>query len=106
MTAPLVSILIPCHNGGAYLRATLESALNQTHPQCEVIVVDDGSTDDSLAIARDFEPRIKVLTGPQKGASAARDRATEEARGEWLQYLDADDLLLPHAVASRVAALE
>jgi glycosyltransferase involved in cell wall biosynthesis len=106
MTPSLVSILIPCHNGSAYLRATLDSALGQTYPHCEVIVVDDGSTDDSLALARSYEPRIKVFSGPQKGASAARDRATQESRGEWLQYLDADDLLLPHAVASRVAALQ
>jgi glycosyltransferase involved in cell wall biosynthesis len=106
MSTPLVSILIPCYNGGAFLRATIESALAQSHPNCEVILVDDGSTDDSLSTARSFEPRVKVFAGPNRGASAARDQATGNARGEWLQYLDADDLLLPHAVASRLAALE
>jgi GT2 family glycosyltransferase len=106
MNPPLVSILIPCHNGGPYIRATLESALAQTHPKCEVIFVDDGSTDDSLSIARTFEPRIRVFSGPNRGASSARDEATGHACGDWLQYLDADDLLLPHAVASRLQALE
>jgi glycosyltransferase involved in cell wall biosynthesis len=106
MSLPLVSILIPCYNGGPFIRATIESALAQTHPNCEVILVDDGSTDDSLSIARSFEPRIRVFAGPNMGASAARDQATQLASGQWLQYLDADDLLLPHAVASRVAAVE
>jgi glycosyltransferase involved in cell wall biosynthesis len=106
MTHSLVSILIPCHNSEAFLQATLESALAQSHPRLEIILVDDGSTDDSLAIARSYEPRVKVFTGPQKGASAARNQATQYASGEWLQYLDADDLLLPHAISSRVAALE
>ncbi len=105
MSGPLVSILIPCFNAAPYLGATLDSALSQTHPQTEVILVDDGSSDGSLAIARGYEPRIKVLAGPQKGASEARNTATRESRGEYLQYLDADDLLLPGAVASRVRAL-
>jgi glycosyltransferase involved in cell wall biosynthesis len=106
MTSSPVSILIPCHNGGAFLQATIESALAQDHPRLEIVFVDDGSTDDSLAIARSYEPRVKIFTGPRKGASAARNQATQHARGEWLQYLDADDLLLPHAISSRVAALE
>lgn len=104
MSSPLVSILIPCHNGETFLRATLESALAQTHPHIEIIVVDDGSTDGSRAIASDFEPSVRVLSGPQRGASAARDLATAVSKGEWLQYLDADDLLMPHAVSSRLAA--
>ena len=106
MSATLVSVLIPCFNAGPFLKATIASALGQTHANLEVIVVDDGSSDESLAIARSFEPRINVLTGPQRGASAARDLATRESHGEFLQYLDADDVLLPDAVASRVQHLE
>lgn len=105
MSRPLVSILVPCYNAAPYLAATLDSALSQTHPEVEVILVDDGSSDGSLAIARGYEPRIRVLAGPQRGASEARNAATRESRGEFLQYLDADDLLLPGAVASRVRAL-
>jgi glycosyltransferase involved in cell wall biosynthesis len=106
MMPPLVSILIPCRNAGPFLRATLESALHQHHPNCEIILVDDGSTDDSLRIARAYEPRVKVFTGPPAGASAARNQATQYASGDWLQYLDADDLLLPHAVSSRIEAVD
>lgn len=105
MSTPLVSILIPCFNAEPFLRETLDSALAQTHTNLEIILVDDGSTDGSLAIARSFEPRIRVLAGPQRGASAARDIATRQSRGEFLQYLDADDLLLPEAVASRARRL-
>jgi glycosyltransferase involved in cell wall biosynthesis len=105
MSGPLVSILIPCHNAAPYLGATLDSALAQDHPDVEVILVDDGSSDDSLRIARSYEPRIRVLAGPQRGASEARNCATRESRGEFLQYLDADDLLLPGAVARRVLSL-
>jgi glycosyltransferase involved in cell wall biosynthesis len=106
MSVPLVSVLIPCYNAAPYLRATLESALSQTHPKVEVVVVDDGSTDGSLVIARSYEPRITVLSGPQRGASAARNLATQTSRGEWIQYLDADDLLLPEAISRRLEAVD
>jgi glycosyltransferase involved in cell wall biosynthesis len=105
MSRPLVSILIPCHNAAPYLGATLDSALAQSYPETEIIVVDDGSSDDSLSIARGYEPRVRVLAGPQRGASAARNAATDESQGEFLQYLDADDLLLPDAIANRVQFL-
>jgi glycosyltransferase involved in cell wall biosynthesis len=105
MSAPLVSVLVPCFNAAPYLRATLNSALEQAYPNVEVILVDDGSGDDSLSIAHGFEPRVRVITGPQRGASAARNLATSESRGEFLQYLDADDLLLPGAIAARVEHL-
>jgi glycosyltransferase involved in cell wall biosynthesis len=106
MASPLVSILIPCHNAGRFLRETLDSALAQTYARIEVILVDDGSTDDSLAIARSYEPRIRITAGPQQGASAARNLATAQSSGDLLQYLDADDLLAADAVASRVGCLE
>jgi glycosyltransferase involved in cell wall biosynthesis len=105
MSTPLVSILIPCFNAAPYLRATLNSAVEQTHASVEIILVDDGSADESLSIARGFEPRIRVLTGPQQGASAARNLATRESRGVYLQYLDADDLLMPGAISRSVECL-
>jgi len=103
---PLVSILTPCYNAARWLAATLESALAQTWPHTEVIVVDDGSRDDSLALARSFESRgVRVIAQPNRGASAARNAALAAARGEFIQFLDADDLLAPEKIAAQVAAL-
>jgi glycosyltransferase involved in cell wall biosynthesis len=93
--APLVSILIPCFNAERWIARSIESALVQTWPEKEIIVVDDGSTDRSLEVIRQFQGRIHWETGPNRGGNAARNRLLELARGEWLQYLDADDYLLP-----------
>lgn len=102
MTA-LVSILIPCHNAAPWLAETLECALGQTWPHKEIIVVDDGSRDESLAIARRFEARgVTVITQPNRGASAARNAAWTASRGDWLQFLDADDLLSPDKIARQM----
>ncbi len=96
MSAPLVSILIPCYNAGPWLRQTLESALAQTWIAREIIVVDDGSTDDSADIARACADRgVRLVTQENAGQSAAFNRAIAEARGEYLEFLDADDLLAP-----------
>ncbi len=104
MTAPLVSILVPCHNAAPWLRATLDSALAQTHPRTEVIVIDDGSRDDSLALARTYESRgVRVVAQPNRGASAARNHALRLATGDWIQFLDADDLLAPDKIARQLA---
>ncbi len=101
---PLVSILIPSFNAERWLAATLASALAQTAPRTEIIVVDDGSRDGSLALARTFEARgVRVIARPNRGASAARNTALAAARGEWLQFLDADDLLAPEKIAHQLA---
>ncbi|MFA5058388.1 MAG: glycosyltransferase family A protein [Opitutaceae bacterium] len=106
MAPPLVSILIPCHNAAPWLAATLESALAQTWPAKEIILIDDGSTDGSLAIARRYEPRgVRVFTQPNRGASATRNSAWQMARGDYLQFLDADDLISPDKIALQVTAL-
>lgn len=106
MSPTLVSILIPCHNAAPFLGATLESAFAQTGPAIEVILVDDGSTDDSVAIARPFEPRgLRIIAQPNRGASAARNTALRAARGDFIQFLDADDLLAPDKIARQVEAL-
>ncbi|MCX6950523.1 MAG: glycosyltransferase family A protein [Opitutae bacterium] len=103
---PLVSILIPCYNAARWLAATLESALAQTWPHTEIIVVDDGSSDNSLMIARSFTSRgVHVLTQPNRGAAAARNAALAAAQGELIQFLDADDLLAPGKIAAQVEAL-
>lgn len=101
---PLVSILIPSYNAAPWLGATLESALTQTWPHCEIIVVDDGSSDDSLAIARSYEPRgVRVFTQRNAGAAAARNAAINASHGDWLQFLDADDLLAPDKITFQLS---
>ena len=105
---PLISILIPAYNSEKWIAETLESARAQTWPNKEVIVVDDGSTDRTLLIARRFEsPWVKVLSQPNRGASAARNAAFGLSQGDYIQWLDADDLLAPEKLAQqmKVAAL-
>jgi Glycosyl transferase family 2 len=103
---PLVSILIPCYNAEAWLEETLESALAQTWENKEIILVDDGSKDRSLEIATGFESRrVKVISQSNRGASAARNRALQECQGDFIQYLDADDLLAPNKIELQVQIL-
>ena len=106
MKNSLISILIPCYNAQKWLRQAIESGLNQTYPHKEVIVVDDGSTDNSLDIIRSFGDRIIYETGINRGGNMARNRLLELSSGEWLQYLDADDYLLPNKVAKQIQYLE
>jgi glycosyltransferase involved in cell wall biosynthesis len=96
-----VSVVIPCYNGARFLRETLDSALAQTSPTLEVIVVDDGSTDDSAALAESYGPPVRVIRQPNQGESVARNRGIAEARGEWVAFLDADDLWLPEKLAEQ-----
>ena len=104
MSQPLVSILIPCFNAAPWLGAALDSCLAQTWPRCEIILVDDGSSDDSVRLARAYESRgVLVLTQPNRGASAARNAALRSAGGEFIQFLDADDLLAPEKIARQLA---
>lgn len=104
---PLVSILIPCHNAARWLEASLESALAQTQPDCEIIVVDDGSSDNSLEIARSYESRgILTAAQPNLGASAARNHAFRLSKGAFIQYLDADDILDPGKISAQVSLLQ
>lgn len=105
MTGATVSIVIPCYNKRAYVRAAIESALAQSHP-CQVVVVDDGSTDGSLAEVQAFDGRILWETGPNRGGSAARNRGLELATGAWIQFLDADDILPEGKIAAQLAALD
>lgn len=103
---PLVSILIPCYNAAPWLRETLESALGQSWPNKEIIVVDDGSTDESPTILRAYAGRgIRVFTQANGGQSAAFNRAVAEARGEYFEFLDADDLIAPNKIAVQMARL-
>jgi len=100
---PLVTIIIPVYNAEKYLRQTIESAVQQTWDNKEVIVVDDGSTDASLTIAKQYESDIvKVLSQPNKGASTARNMGLRHAKGSFIQFLDADDILSPDKISAQV----
>lgn len=108
MTAstPLVSILVPCYNAERWIAATLDSALAQTWPRCEIIVVDDGSRDGSLALARSYEAKgVKVIAQSNAGAAAARNAAYRAAQGDFIQFLDADDLIAPDKIALQMGRL-
>lgn len=106
MSGPLVSLIIPCYNASRWLRASLESAFAQTWQPLEVILIDDGSTDDSRRIAQEFEPRgLRIVTQPNRGQCAACNHGLRIARGDYVKFFDADDLLSPDAIAIQVAAL-
>jgi len=106
MTTAKVSVLIPAYNAAAYIRQTLDSVLAQTWPNLEVIVVDDGSRDDTYALAQRYaSDRVRVVSQPNAGASAARNHAFALATGEYIQYLDADDLLHPDKVRAQLECL-
>lgn len=103
--ARVISVVIPCYDASATLEAAIRSALDQD-VAAEVIVIDDGSTDASPGVIQSLGERIRSELTLNRGASAARNRGTELARGAFIQYLDADDVLLPGTLAARRSALE
>jgi glycosyltransferase involved in cell wall biosynthesis len=92
MKRPTVSVIIPTHNGARWVAESVTSALRQAYSPAEVIVVDDGSTDETAAVLRQFGPRIQVIHGPQGGIGAARNSGLAQASGDYLAFLDHDDL--------------
>ena len=105
-TQPLVSIVIPVFNGENYLREAIDSALAQTYPNVEVIVVNDGSTDGTAGIAAGYADRIVYLEQPNGGAGAALNTGIAHMRGAYFSWLSHDDLYTPDKLARQVAALE
>jgi glycosyltransferase involved in cell wall biosynthesis len=101
---PIISVVVPCYNAVATVSATIESALCQ-NVDLEVIILDDGSTDASADVIRSFGSTVRAEFGPNRGASAARDRGTALARGSYIQYVDADDLLVPGTLERRLTSL-
>lgn len=99
----VVSILIPAYNAEKWLRECILSAINQTWPYKEVIVVDDGSSDGTLDVAKSLQSKtVKVLTQSNAGACATRNKALSLAQGDYIQWLDADDLLHPAKVSRQL----
>ncbi|MGB8540685.1 MAG: glycosyltransferase family A protein [Candidatus Acidiferrales bacterium] len=103
---PLVSILIPAYNSEEWITQTLQSAIAQTWPRKEIIVVDDGSSDRTAEVARRFASKeVSVVTKENGGAAAARNRAMELSQGDYIQWLDADDVLAPDKIEKQLLAL-
>ncbi|HEY1482555.1 MAG TPA: glycosyltransferase family 2 protein [Candidatus Acidoferrum sp.] len=104
---PLVSILIPAFNAQQWIADTLQSALAQSWPRKEIILVDDGSTDRTLEIARQFDHvGVTIVTQTRQGAAAARNKAYSLCHGDYIQWLDADDLLDCDKITKQMAVLE
>ena len=99
-----VSIVIPVHNAERYLGECLDSALDQTYADVEVIAVDDGSTDSSPEILNGYADRVRVFRKPNGGTASALNHGYRQMRGEWFKWLSADDALKPHALDALVGA--
>ncbi|ABK19021.1 glycosyltransferase family 2 protein [Syntrophobacter fumaroxidans] len=102
MRYPLISIVIPCFNCADFVGQAIQSALSQTYTNREIIVIDDGSEDESLRVIQSFRNEIQWQSGENRGACAARNAGLELARGEFVQFLDADDALFPDKLARTV----
>jgi glycosyltransferase involved in cell wall biosynthesis len=103
---PLVSILVPAYNAEAWISDTLRSAIAQTWDRKEIIVVDDGSKDQTLGVARQFaSDQLRVVTHKNQGAAATRNTAFSLCHGDYIQYLDADDLMAPDKITKQMEAL-
>ena len=106
----LVSTIIPVHNRAALLRQAVASVLEQTYRPIEIVIVNDGSSDDTAVVADELARQatvpITVVHQANAGPGAARQRGLEVARGHFVQFLDSDDLLLPRKFALQVAALQ
>jgi glycosyltransferase involved in cell wall biosynthesis len=103
--APLVSVIIPCYNQAHYLGEAIESVINQTYPRCEIIVVDDGSTDNTAEVAARYK-EVRCIRQQNQGLSAARNSGLRESKGEFLVFLDSDDRLLPEAIETGLKYLQ
>jgi glycosyltransferase involved in cell wall biosynthesis len=99
---PLISVVLPTYNSGRFLAAALDSALAQTYPNIEVIVINDGSTDDTVEVLARYPGRVRSFTQTNQGVSCARNRGVEKSRGEYIAFLDADDLWDPEKLTKQL----
>jgi glycosyltransferase involved in cell wall biosynthesis len=106
MTDSSVSVIVPCHNGAEFLANAIDSVLAQTYPALEILVIDDGSVDDTMAIATQYPAPVRYIRQTCRGVSIARNTGIQASKGKYLVFLDHDDRLLPHALAVGVACLE
>ena len=103
--SPLVSVLIPCYNYGHFLTEAVDSALNQTHPNMEILILDDASTDNTRQVAESYGSRIRYHALPHRGQQATLNTGLDLARGDYFVCLDADNILNPGFVEKTLACL-
>jgi glycosyltransferase involved in cell wall biosynthesis len=101
-----VTVVVPCHNAAPFIADTIQSVLDQTRAVDEIVVVDDGSSDGSAAIAESFGEPVRVIRQPNRGECAARNRGVQEARGDIIAFLDADDLWHPEKIERQLACFD
>jgi glycosyltransferase involved in cell wall biosynthesis len=104
--SPIVSVIIPVYNCERYLAEAIESVLSQTYRSVEVIVVDDGSVDASASVAKQFVPPVRYYYQPNSGLAAARNHGVDLSKGDFLAFLDSDDIWTPDKLKMQVAKLE
>ncbi|MGN7205249.1 glycosyltransferase family 2 protein [Pedobacter sp. SAFR-022] len=106
----MISIIIPCYNSETFVGRALDSVLKQTYKDWEIILVNNNSTDGTQAVLDAFQAKypekVRVFNETKKGAPAARNKGLQEAKGEWVQFLDADDEILPEKLAGQIALAE
>lgn len=103
---PLVTAVIPVHNGELYIRQAVRSVLDQTYPRIECVVVDDGSDDGTRDVLSEFGERVKILRQGNSGVAVARNRGAAAGTGDLIAFLDADDLWLPKKIEIQISAFE
>lgn len=106
MNEPIVSVVIPAFNAAAFIHQAIDSVLAQTWPHREILVVNDGSTDDTPEALKTYGDAIRVIDKPNGGLSSARNRGIDEASGRYIAFLDADDRWLPEKLARQVEVME
>ena len=103
----LISIIIPTYNYAEYIQKAIDSVLAQTYKNCEIIVVDDGSTDNTQEIIENkYKNKVRYYYQENKGAPAARNKGIKKSKGEYLSFLDADDYLTESSIENRLTVLE
>ena len=104
-TTPYISIIIPVFNAEKYIEECINSILNQTYSKIEIIIINDGSTDNSEKICLELskkDQRIKYIYQNNAGVTVARKTGVENATGEWISFVDADDILSPYAIQTLI----
>ncbi len=104
--SPAFSVIIPVYNRAEMIRRAIDSVLNQTNPPAEIIVVDDGSTDDTSQVLKSYRPEIQIIQTENRGVAAARNTGIARAQSEWITLLDSDDQWLPDKLRRAVKFIE